>query len=245
MNWGDHMKRIQTGRFLAATFFVGLGIFLLLINLGIISMEMTEAIVFFYPFLLLLLGAKYLLEALMPSMKRKKWTTGTLLFIIGLLLVLDRFDVIQFSLWNIWKLWPLIFVLIGFKILGQFRKSQGFSLVRDHSYNKPNWEVRSMNDWSFVCDYDFDFSTTLIPEEEVVINLSGFVGDINVILPEDLPFRIDGSAHVLSATIDKHNQDNVGKGHAITYETDDFDDALQRIVFYLDFSVLDLRVDRI
>ena len=102
-----------------------------------------------------------------------------------------------------------------------------------------------MNDWSFVCDYDFDFSTTLIPEEEVVINLSGFVGDINVILPEDLPFRIDGSAHVLSATIDKHNQDNVGKGHAITYETDDFEDSLQRIVFYLDFSVLDLRVDRI
>ncbi|MCA0991895.1 cell wall-active antibiotics response protein [Pseudalkalibacillus hwajinpoensis] len=239
------MKRIQTGRFLVATFFVSLGIFLLLINLGIISMEMTEAIVFFYPFLLLLLGVKYLLEALMPSMKRKKWTTGTLLFIVGLLLVLDRFQVIHFTLSSIWKLWPLIFVLIGFKILGQFRKVQGFSLVRDHSYNKPNWEVRSMYDWSFVCDYDFDFSTTLIPEKETVIHLSGFVGDINVILPEDLPFRIEGSAKVLSATIDKHNQDNVGRGQAITYETDDFNDALQRIVFYLDFSVLDLRVDRI
>ncbi|MFK3960290.1 cell wall-active antibiotics response protein [Guptibacillus hwajinpoensis] len=239
------MKRIQTGRFLAAIFFVALGIFLLLINIGIISMEMTEAIVYFYPFLLFLLGGKYLFDALLPSTRRKKWTTGVLLFTFGLLLILDRFEVINFSFWSIWKLWPLIFVMIGFKFLGKYRKSQAFSLVKDHSYNKPNWQVHTMNDWSFVCDYNFDFSTTLIPEEETIITLSGFVGDINIIFPDDIPFKIDGTAHVLSATIDQHNQDNVGKGHALTYKTDDFDDALQRIVFYLDFSVLDLRVDRI
>ncbi|WP_347549011.1 cell wall-active antibiotics response protein [Pseudalkalibacillus hwajinpoensis] len=239
------MKQIQTGRFLAAISFVALGIFLLLINIGIISMEMTEAIVFLYPILLVLLGGKYLVEALLPSVRRKKWFTGILLLTLGLLLVLDRFSILSFSLWSFWKLWPLIFVLFGVKLLSKFRKNQGFSLVRSNSYKKPNWKVESVNDWSFVCDYDFDFSTTLIPEEETIIKLSGFVGDINIILPDDLPFKVEGSGHVVSAKIDKHNQDYVGRGHSLSYQTDDFDDSLQRLVFYLDFSVLDLRVDRI
>ena len=239
------MKQIQTGRFLAALLFVALGIFLLLINIGIISMEMTEAIVYFYPFLLVILGGKYVVDAFLPSTRRKKWTTGILLLLLGTLLILDRFAIITFSLWSFWKLWPLIFVMIGFKLLGRFRKNEGFSFVRDLSYKKPNWKVQSINDWSFVADYKFDFSTTFIPEEETIISLAGFVGDIKIIVPDDIPFKIVGSAHVLSATIDKQNQDTIGKGHVITYETDDFDESLQRLVFYVDFSVLDLRVDRI
>ena len=239
------MKQIQTGRFLAAFLFVALGIFLLLINIGIISMEMTEAIVYFYPFLLVILGGKYVIDALLPSTRRKRWTTGILLLTIGSLLILDRFAIITFTLGSIWKLWPLIFVVIGLKLLGRFRKNQGFSFVRDLSYKKPNWKVQSINDWSFVADYKFDFSTTFIPEEETTISLAGFVGDIKIIVPDDIPFKIVGSANVLSATIDKQNQDTIGRGHAITYQTDDFDESLQRLVFNFDFSVLDLRVDRI
>ncbi|TKD69258.1 cell wall-active antibiotics response protein [Pseudalkalibacillus hwajinpoensis] len=239
------MKHFHTGQFLAATSFVALGIFLLLINIGIISMEMTEAIVFFYPFLLVLLGGKYIADAIIPSTVRKKLSTGILLLTLGLLLVMDRFHIISFSLWSIWKLWPLLFVLIGIKLLGKFRNNQGFSLVRSHSYKETNWKVESIHDWSFVCDYDFDFSTTFIPEEETIINLSGFVGDISILIPEDIPFKVEGSAHVLSAKIDKHSQDTVGRGHIINYESVDFEDSLQRLVFQLDFSVLDIRVDRI
>ncbi|MGA9287825.1 MAG: hypothetical protein WBV93_05690, partial [Anaerobacillus sp.] len=82
------MKQIQTGRFLAALLFVVHGIFLLLINIGIISMEMTEAIVYFYPFLLVILGGKYVVDAFLPSTRRKKWTTGILLLLLGTLLIL-------------------------------------------------------------------------------------------------------------------------------------------------------------
>ncbi|MBN8209353.1 cell wall-active antibiotics response protein [Bacillus sp. NTK071] len=239
------MKHFHTGQFLAAMSFVALGIFLLLINIGIISMEMTEAFVFFYPFLLFLLGGKYVVDALMPTKKKKRMSTGVLFLTLGLLLVMDRFHIITFSLWSIWKLWPLLFVFIGIKLLGKFRNNHGFSLVRSHSYKKENWKVESIHDWSFVCDYDFDFSTTFIPEEEIVINLSGFVGDISILIPEEIPFKVEGSAHVISAKIDKHNQDAVGRGHSLDYQTVDFEESMQRLVFQFDFSVLDVRVDRI
>lgn len=239
------MKHFPTGQFLVAMSFVALGIFLLFINIGIISMEMTEAFVFFYPFLLLLIGGKYVVDAILPSTKQNKLFHGIILLTLGFLLVMDRFQIINFSLWSIWKLWPLVFVLIGIKLLGKFRHNQGFSLVRSHSFKEANWKVESIHDWSFVCDYDFDFSSTFIPEEETVINLSGFVGDISILIPEDIPFKVEGSAHVVSAKIDKHNQDTVGRGHGLHYSTVDFEDSLQRLVFQFDFSVLDVRVDRI
>ncbi|TLS38877.1 cell wall-active antibiotics response protein LiaF [Pseudalkalibacillus caeni] len=237
------MKHIPFGRFLAAIIFVGIGILLLLVNIGIISMEITEAFVFFYPFIILLVGLKWLIEAIIPSIWKRNWFWGLFFVTLGGLLVADRFDVITFTFGMVWKLWPLVIIYFGLKMLFRIRKNKGFSMVADKKFEDPNWSVEPFDDWKAVADYDFDFTKAFIPDKETEIKLSGWVGDIKVIIPEEVPFMIKGRAKVTSLKIGGYSDDGVG--NEIFYKTKEYDSATRKITFLLDFSVLDLRVDRV
>lgn len=50
-------------------------------------------------------------------MKAKNIIWGLLLVLIGVLFILKNLDIIYFSWYNIWKLWPVVLVLIGVAIL--------------------------------------------------------------------------------------------------------------------------------
>jgi lia operon protein LiaF len=119
-----------------------------------------------------------------------------------------------------------------------------FNFVKEYRFNEPNWPVEPMAHWSMVGDYEMDFTQAFIPDRETAIRLSGWVGDIDIIIPEDVAFQVRGEASILNAKIDDRVQDGVG-GRDIFYQTPDFEQATRRLIFDLDFKILDLRIDRI
>lgn len=249
------MKRLSFSKFLFAILLVGLGVLLLLVNTRIISLEINSAIVTFYPVVFVLLGLWLIFEPLITR-HRVHWFWGLFFLIFGGLLIADRFQVITFHFWMMGRLWPLLLVYIGIKALskGSYKKrrkkilkhekgSTVFHMVKDITMNEPNWSVEAMELWYMVGDYDFDFSQAFIPDKNTEISLTGWVGDIKLLIPEDVPFLVEGYASVGDVKISGHKQEGIGK--SIQYKTTDYDEATRKLTFHVDFKVLDLRIDRV
>ncbi|HEX7065678.1 MAG TPA: cell wall-active antibiotics response protein LiaF [Bacillales bacterium] len=264
------MRRLSATQFLLALCFVGLGILLLLVNTGIISVEIIEAIVFCYPFLLILLGLFWCGKALFSRWRRGSLFWGIIFIVFGGLLAADRFGVLTFTLDMIWKLWPLLLIYIGFKILAGRKlhmnagfedsdenraarkkemkervkdQKQSWRLVSDAKYTGSNWSVEPMDRSTGVADYNFDFTKTFIPEKETPIKLSGWVGDIKIKVPEDAAFSVAATASVGDIRVDDVKEEGLLKD--FFYTTEGYEEADRKLIFDFHFKVLDLRIDRV
>lgn len=250
------MRGLSASRLLLAFCFVGFGVLLLLVNTGIISVEIMQAINYCYPFLFLLVGIWLLVEKLVTRGRRGSGFGGLFLTIFGGLLAADRLGYIHFTFWDIWNLWPFLLVYSGFKILfgGAFhirvdtgkkspKRTPGWRMVSDATFADPNWLVEPMDRSLGVADYTFDFTKAFIPDKETRIKLSGWVGDINIKIPEDVEFMVDAHASVGDLQIGDMTEDGLLKDFFFT--TNGYDEAARKLIFDFRFKVLDLRIDRV
>lgn len=249
------MRRVSASHFLLALCFVGFGVLLLLVNTGIISVEINRAIVVCYPFLFFLVGIWWLAAALFTRGRSGNGFWGLFLVIFGGLLIADRFGYIHFTFWMVWNLWPFLLIYAGFKMLfgGAFgirvgkgksgKRSPGWRMVSDATYSDPNWLVEPMDRSVGVADFKFDFTKSFIPDKETKIKLSGWVGDIKIKIPEDIEFSIEARASVGDLVVGDVKEDGLLKD--FQYKTNGYNEAVRKLAFDFDFKVLDLRIDRI
>ncbi|WP_167360038.1 cell wall-active antibiotics response protein LiaF [Halobacillus dabanensis] len=241
-----------------ASLLVIIGGILLLSNLNIISLEMDWSWGNIYPFLLLFVGLKLWLNALVE--RGGNWIAGSFLTIFSGLLILDRFGIIPFTFSDVWQLWPLLFIYIGFGIL--FRKSRSkykfendsksspsnrpkskHMMIGDHSFNEENWKVEPMNLWNGVGDYKFDFTRAFIPDLDTPIIVRGWVGDVKMLVPKHVPFRVDAKVKTGDIRVAGHKAD--GMNRSFQFETEDYSSATRRLTINIDLGVGSIRVEQV
>ncbi|AST90498.1 cell wall-active antibiotics response protein LiaF [Sutcliffiella cohnii] len=262
-------------KFIAALL-VLLGIVLLSINLGVISLEIKEFFVAFYPLFIVLLGLKLLIDKLTKG--SEVLFLSLFLLALGSLLCLDRLNIIVFQFSMIWKLWPLLIVYIGIQM---FLKKRPFHVEIDWTYNaddedgisfsndddvigshkernrdskkvftvgemkmnKQNWSVEPLKLRNVVGDYYFDFTKAYIPDKETPIHIKGMVADIKMLIPEDLPVKID--AVVKAGQINLFGEETRGKNCRMVYESSNYEMATRKVYIVLDVKVGDVRIDKV
>lgn len=254
------------------------GVFLLLINIGIIPMEIKEAFILFYPFLLFIYGLYLLIEFFFRKKGAFFW--AMLVSVFSLCLMLDRFEVIQFGFWDIWKLWPLILIQIGVSLLfkkeivrievdnlpvhckpsGNHEEGQrvikisknkgptpikhikGFS-IGDVSMKAQNWALEPINLYNTVGDYFIDFSKAFIPEKETPIIVQGWVGDVKMLVPEDIPVRI--YAHIKVGDIRIFNTVSDAVNRKVYFQSTGYEDATRKLDITVKLKVGSIRIDKV
>ena len=257
-----------------AILFVLIGIMLLLVNLGVISLEIKEYFVTYYPVLIVLLGLKWLIDSVVFG--KNVLFISLVLVVFGSLLLLDRLDVLVFEFQMIWKLWPLLFIYFGLRLFIKKRPikltvtkgeydfdlfsngevnefSEGVEresspqkriiTIGELKMNKPNWAVEPLTLKTVVGDYYFDFSKAYIPDKETKIRIKGVVVDLKMLIPEDLPIRIETS--VKMGKIRVFDESSQGKKCRIFYESANYDSATRKLDIELDLKIGDVRIDRI
>lgn len=100
--------------FAAVLLFVG--IFLLLVNVGVISLEIKELIVESYPFFVLFLSVLMIFKSLLKH-KMASLFWGIFFLAFSIMLCLDRLKFISFQFNDFWKLWPVLFIYYGLYLL--------------------------------------------------------------------------------------------------------------------------------
>lgn len=255
-----NVKKQNLFKVLLAFILIVVGVLLILSNIGVISLEIGEVFVYIYPILILIIGLKAIVDDLRGV--GGSWQFGTISVVFGGLLTLDRFDVINFSFWDIWNLWPLVLIFIGISIFSpssgkpevhittengtekvEAKKAKRNFSVGDHKFDQPNWNVEPMDLWNAIGDYRIDFTKAFIPEKDTPITISGLIGDVNIIMPENIAFKIDAS--IKAGDIKVLNEKADGINRRLHYKTPDYDEATRRISLQVDFKLGDIRVDKV
>jgi lia operon protein LiaF len=89
----------------------------------------------------------------------------------------------------------------------------------------------------------FDFSKANIPLGETPIQLSGNVGDVKILVDEDVAIKVTFKSNVLSTDIlDKKEN---GLRSEVEYETPGYEEAERRVKLFVDYHVLDAKIKRV
>lgn len=246
-------------RYLLASVLILIGAALVLANVGIIDFNINNAWIYIYPILFILVGIKWMVDKI--RYKGGSWIFGSFFFIFGTLLLLDRFQVINFTFWDVLKLWPLLIVYIGFSFAGHSKgrekvfvgtdkagktktfNGNNFFSIGDQEFNQPNWKVEPMDLKSMAGDFYLDFSKAFIPGKETPITVNGMAGDVHILMPENVEFRIDAS--VKAGDIDVLGQIMDGINRRTTFETANYDTAARKINFSIKLKAGSIRVVKV
>jgi predicted membrane protein len=129
-------------------------------------------------------------------MNRSAIFFGGTLIAVGLLFLAG--NLFNFNVWAV--AWPLVLIGLGgwlllrprmvtpgtnvdFRFLGEIKR-------------RGAWQVAPEDMTVFVGDIDLDFTQAIIPAGQTRLHISGFVGDVDVIIPKDVGIRVVSSAFV-------------------------------------------------
>jgi lia operon protein LiaF len=260
---GELLGTRSMNQIAAAVVLSGLGIILLLVNLGVISLEIKELFVVTYPFLLIAYGIVVLIQ------RRFGW--GSFIILFSTLLIMDRFSLIAFQFLDVWKLWPLLLIYFGAAILFKGRKLKviyrtdfpsasakemenipaaetSLKKIRGVSigkvtFKKQNWAVEPMDLYNMIGEYFIDFSKGFIPDRETPIMVRGWIGEVKMLIPEDVPVKINAVIGVGEVKLFDYAQEQIK--HAIAYKSDDYDEAVRKLNITIELKIGSVRIDRV
>ncbi|MFS0561884.1 cell wall-active antibiotics response protein LiaF [Terribacillus sp. 179-K 1B1 HS] len=258
------MKRMWSNLFAIAIIVIGL--VLVLSNIGVIEWNYSESWHYLYPVFIVLLGLKALIDFFRGD---GGFWFGIFCLLFGGLLVLDRFEILTFEFSDVFKLWPLLIIFMGVSLLRfgkkgkkrkaavniewndsrqkekytkEYKKYQNYA-VGEHRFDSEGWTVEPTQVKNAVGEYYVDFTKAFIPNEEIPFHLKGWAGEVRIILPDNLEFRLE--ALIKAGEINVFGETSEGINRRMYYETPGYADATRKLDIYIDYKAGQIRVDRI
>lgn len=257
-----YMKRVLT--YFIAICFIWIGTMLIINSLNIDGFELNFGWTYIYPLFFAVAGAVLLGRAVIR--KGGRWMIGIFLLIFGGLLLADRFGLVAFTFWNVFKLWPLILIFIGISLFRGLHFLTAYSSSskkrikeRRHTFSgykkndatftigdmekKGTWNLEPMNISTMVGNFYLDLTDAYIPDEETEINIRSLAGDVTILIPGEVEFRANAAAK--AGDINILDEESTGINTALFYETDQFETATKKIYIDIRLKAGSIRVDRV
>jgi len=144
-------------------------------------------------------------------------------------------------------------VLIGIALisLGLFYKKskelhpdddflQKQSLIGSIRYDREPWVLRNMSIWHAIGEMRFDFSLALHEEKEVTVILQGMIGNLNIILPEDMAVSVEGS--VLAGSLHVGGTRRDGVGNKVVWQSPGYESAETKVKLIASYLVGEVNI---
>lgn len=120
---------------------------------------------------------------------------------------------------------------------------RSFFSVGDFEYSRENWKVEPMHLNKLAGDFYFDFTKAFIPESKIPISISSLAGDVRILIPENIAFRVE--ADVKAGDINVLHEVVEGLNRSLFFETDDYNDATKKLDFTLRLKAGSIRIDHV
>ena len=168
---------------------------------------------------------------------------GIIIILFGLILLISNITGIR--LWS--YIWPLLLVGLGIWMIVRpqrfSRKSDvQFRFLGGMDYKSP-WSLKDENIISLIGDINLDLTQAEISPGETHIELRGFVGDIDVIVPENAGIAVTSNSFVTSANAFGYKQEYFLTPYKV--ESENYAAAERKINLNLGFFVTDLNLKQL
>jgi predicted membrane protein len=177
---------------------IAIGVLFTLDNLDIIY---ARDYLRYWPALLVLVG---LVQLSQPRGNPGK-IMGIILVSLGSLMLLDRFDIINFSFWD---LWPVIIIIFGFSLLRGARNRRaswwslraepdsdayvrGMAILGGYSRRNNSPEFRGGELTAVMGGCELDLRAATMKDNEATIDIFAFWGGVSIKVPEDWTVAIN------------------------------------------------------
>jgi lia operon protein LiaF len=251
------------------------GVMLLLLNIGVISLEIKRIFVNIIPILLILIGLKWVIDSFLRE-SFGKLNFGLFSLVYGSLILLDEWNKVDFNYGSWWKLWPLFIIAIAiyrvamnksikvtythedinkektkaeFDIgekhkpkLKKHKVNKGF-IVGEIKLSEPNWPLEPMKFNNVVGDYYFDLSKAFIPEGETPVEIKGWVGDVKVIIPENVPVEITIKVKVGEVKLFEQKSSEIRSD--FYYQSPGYEQSSKKIKLLVNVKVASIRISEV
>lgn len=247
------------GRKYGSIILIVFGLGYLLYNLNIISFSPWSLL---WPCLIIWFSASQLVHTKKrESGPETSWEIALWLVALtfGIYLLLPKLGVSTPTIpWKI--IWPAILIAIGtLKLLwgkphyvkyeytsstGQrINKNVHNALVGEFNRGPGSWLLEDLRLHQTVGSINLDLTQAIIPNREVELDIYGLVGDTNIYLPPDLPFKAHCSINLGEITVLDHSES--GTQRVIERKTGDFDDATQKVNIKVHMRIGDINIRQI
>jgi lia operon protein LiaF len=247
------------------------GVGLLLLNIGVISLEMTKIFVNFIPILLMLTGLKWTVDGFHRKSIGKLFL-GLFSLVYGSLIILDEWNKVDFDYGSWWKLWPILIISLAisravfdrsikvtvtnettprhgneaeikvgekYKAKVKNKINKNF-IVGEVKLSEPNWSLEPMKFSNVIGDYYMDFSKAFIPEGETPIEIKGWVGDLKMIIPDNVPVDIMIKVKVGEVKLFDHQSSEVRSD--FHYQSPEYEHSSKKIKLSVNVKVASIRI---
>lgn len=140
----------------------------------------------------------------------------------------------------------LLFLSLGFfyirskQIQGNVHFFQKTKLIESLKWNKEPWLLKSMSLWYVIGELKFDFTLAIHEEKEATLVLQGIIGDIDIIVPEDLGVQVQGT--VFFGQLDVAREKESGIMNKIHWQSPNFETSEHRVKLIVSYIVGDIDI---
>lgn len=252
------MRRIFS--YFIAICFIWIGVMLIVNSLNIDGFEINFGWGYIYPLFFVVTGVVLLGTAIIK--RHGRWMIGIFLLVFGGLLLADRFDLVDFTFWDVFKLWPMFLIFIGLSLFRGLhihldysrgpkkkKKSEKRKKNKETSFTfgdmekKGNWNLEPMNINTMAGSFYLDLTNAYIPDEETEIYIRSLAGDVTILIPEEIEFQAHATAQF--GDINILDQESTGINTELFYETDQFETAAKKLDIIIRLKAGSIRIDRV
>lgn len=197
---------------------------------------------------------------------------GLVILAIGIVIQGNKLAFFSISWGQFWNwAWPVLIIYIGLSILlnrgsdlvvvdlsndydddrerAEKRERKNSSnvkqkqLIGDIRLGKTPWYIEDLHTWVGIGDMSVDLTTAMLKEGENTIDLTGIIGDIKILVPENLPIKVN--VDVKLGEVKVFNNRQSGTNRYVTYESENFEIAEKKVAIYIKLSIGDVKVKRV
>lgn len=163
--------------------------------------------------------------------------TGYILFAVGLLMLLNDHLIMVAA---------LILITLGYFFSRSRQVDKDDSFVRKHNllesikHTKDTWVLRNTSFWALIGEIHMDFTLAMMEENEITIIIQSVVGDIDLIVPEEMGVSIDCTSLVGQTII--HKEKEAGLLNKVVWKSPQYDENEYKVKFVVSCIVGDVKL---
>ncbi|WP_400164746.1 cell wall-active antibiotics response protein LiaF [Brevibacillus sp. TJ4] len=119
-------------------------------------------------------------------------------------------------------------------------KESRSSLIGDFHLTSGRFELHHMQIWHGIGDVVIDLSRAVLEQEEAMLSVEGWIGDVTIYVPVDLPVSVSADVSIGDLEVFGHRQGGISR--SIILRSEQFDQALHKVHLHISLLVGDVKV---